>query len=339
MRRHDTSLPIPALACTGSANPRNRFPVMAAGVARPVTPAPRTGGVERVILEGRSGDVHRDKGVGCLECHASSKTEKKLLHAAIERHVTCNRCHDGIVQRHGTSRHARLACEACHIRDAGGYQATFWGPGTLAGRATPYFKYMAYYGVMKDPILIRAQDGRWIPVKPFPMAVMNQRSSATVRLPGLYRRWPAKAETNDTYGYVGYFSGLPENNRAFLWLQMDKLSHGLGKSRSCDSCHGTVDGRQIRSVRWEYGDEGAFPFSGGHTVVADATGIAVRGMKADEEVEVLPGFALSSFAPWFYLSDRWSFPGNFALPSMQDRNRYELLKQDLPALRRETILH
>ena len=293
--------------------------------------------------EGLPGDVHRTKGVGCLDCHASSRTDGKIAHGAIFRQATCNRCHVEIASRHEKSLHARLACESCHIREAGGYQATFWGPGILAGSPTPYFKYMAYYGVMKDPILIRDRDGRWIPVKPFPMAVMNQRSSARTRVPGLYWRWdkdlPGLPRTGDAWGYAGIFGGLPENNRALLWLQMDKLSHGIGKSRSCDSCHADPDGSQKRQVRWEYGDEGAFPFNGSHTVVADRDGLAIRGMKVDEEIEAQPGFVLSSFAPWLFLPDRWTIPGNFALPQIKDRSRYERLKQDLPALRREGITH
>lgn len=292
--------------------------------------------------EGLPGDIHREKGIGCLDCHASSKSDPKIPHATIERQATCDRCHAEVLRRHTKSAHARLTCEACHIQEAGGYQATFWGPGILGGSPTPYYKYLAYYGVMKDPILMRDPDGRWMPVKPFPMAVMNQRSSAT-RAPELYWRWsadlPQRERTKDAYGYVGQFGGLPENNRALLWLQIDKLSHQLGKSRSCDSCHATTDGRQTRQVRWEYSGEGTFPFNGSHTVIADRTGLAIRGMKADEEIEVQPGVTLSSFAPWIYLPDRWTIPGNFALPPLTDRNRYEQLKQDRHALRRERILH
>ena len=292
--------------------------------------------------EGLSGDVHREKGVGCLDCHASSRSDSKIPHGTVERQGSCDRCHGNIIKKHLASVHARLVCEACHIREAGGYQATFWGPGTLGGSTTPYYKYLAYYGVMKDPILIRGQDGRWIPVKPFPMAVMNQRSSAT-RAAGLYWRWPAGLQrikpTGDAYGYVGLFGGLPKNNRALLWIQMDKLSHQLGKSRPCDSCHVTPNGDQTLQVRWEYSGEGTFPFTGSHTVVANRKGLSIRNMKADEELESQSGFDLTSFAPWLYLTNRWTIPGDFTLPAIRNRSYYDILKNDPLRSRRDAITH
>ena len=86
--------------------------------------------------------------------------------------------------------HKKLSCEACHIQDVGGYTGTFWGPGKVAGVNTPFKKYKDYYGLMKEPILIKDQKGRWIPVKPYAMAAMNQKTAGELK-PGLAWRFPA----------------------------------------------------------------------------------------------------------------------------------------------------
>ena len=215
--------------------------------------------------EGNEPDVHLKAKVGCLDCHESSRSNPAIGHGMVRRQASesCRRCHPAAVTTHAASLHRNLSCEACHIQRLAGYQGTYWGPGKLAGTATPYFKFKAYYGYMAEPVLIRDQKGRWIPVKPFPMAVMNQKASPFK--PGLHWRYPLDLpdlkRTDDAWGYVGLFGGLPDNNKALLWIQMDKMSHKLGKSRSCDSCHGSADGAQLQQVTWEYSDPGAFPFN------------------------------------------------------------------------------
>lgn len=290
--------------------------------------------------EGAEPDIHLAKKVGCLDCHESSR-DGKLSHAMVKRQATCDRCHAAIVKSHGSSVHRHLACEACHIRNVGGYQGTFWGPGKLAGSPTPFLKYKEYYGIMTDPILIRDQRGRWIPVKPFPMAVMNVKTADFK--PGLYWRWPGTLpdlqRTDDAWGYVGLFDGLPENNKALLWIQIDKLSHKYGPARSCDSCHGTPDGEQRQLVSWDYAGPGALPFSGSHTVIANSHGLFIRDMKATDSVEPTTGNTISSFAPWIYLKDRWSIPGNFAVPLPKDRAGYERLKGNRPQAIATGIVH
>ncbi|AJE02322.1 cytochrome c3 family protein [Geobacter pickeringii] len=291
--------------------------------------------------EGVEPDVHLRAQVACLDCHESSRGKKGLTHAMVRRQATCDRCHGAIVRSHALSTHRTLTCEACHIRTVGGYQGTFWGPGILGGKPTPFFKYKEYYGIMVDPILIRDQRGRWIPVKPFPMAVMNVKAAALE--PGLHWRWPATLpdleRTDDAFGYVGLVGGLPENNKALLWIQMDKVSHKYGTPRPCDSCHGSADGAQRREVNWEFTDAGALPFSGRQTVVADARGLAIRGIAATDKIEPSAGTAVSSFAPWFYLKDAWSIPGNFSLPAITDRGRYERLKERRDEARKAGIIH
>jgi hypothetical protein len=263
-------------------------------------------------------------------------------HGMVKRQAqdSCKRCHPEAVKTHSTSLHKNLSCEACHIQRVAGYQGTYWGPGKLAGAATPYFKYKAYYGYMPEPVLLRDQKGRWIPVKPFPMAVMNQKESPFE--PGLHWRYPPDLpdlqRTDDAWGYVGLFGGLPDNNKALLWIQMDKMSHKLGKSRSCDSCHGSPDGVQLQKVTWGYSDPGAMPFTGSHEVLADRKGLFIKGMQS-EKIEPEQGYSLAAFAPWIYLKDAWQIKGDFSLPVLKDRKQYELFKSSLEQTRKSAIVH
>jgi hypothetical protein len=291
--------------------------------------------------EGMEPDVHLAKNVACLDCHESTKVNKQLGHAMVKRQADCIKCHQKEIMSHGRSLHKKLSCEACHIRNVAGYQATFWGPGKLAGSEPPFFKYKDYYGIMKEPILIRDQKGRWIPVKPYPMAVMNQKRSSLK--PGLHWRWPKTLpdlqRTDDAWGYVGLSAGLPENNRALLWIQLDKQSHKYGKSRDCASCHDLPGGEQRQEVAWEFSDAGAMPFKGSHTVLATKSGLIIKGIKADEEIEVSDGYRISSFAPFVYLRDAWSIKGDFSLPQLKDRKRFDAVRGDVLKARLNGVLH
>ncbi len=292
--------------------------------------------------EGNEADIHLKARVGCLDCHESTKSNPAIGHGMVRRQArdSCRRCHPEAVTSHAASRHKNLACEACHIQRVAGYQGTYWGPGKLAGAATPYFKFKAYYGYMPEPVLIKDQSGRWIPVKPFPMAVMNQKTSPFK--PGLQWRFPLDLpdlqRTDDAWGYVGLFGGLPENNKALLWIQMDKMSHKLGKSRSCDSCHASLDGSQLQKVTWEYSDPGAMPFNGSHKVVANRTGLSITGMQS-ENIELEAGYTLSALAPWVYLKDTWRIQGDFSLPPIRDRKQYGRLKADPGLARKSGVVH
>ncbi|ACM20082.1 cytochrome c, 10 heme-binding sites [Geotalea daltonii FRC-32] len=293
--------------------------------------------------EGNKPDVHVAANVGCLDCHESTKTNKSLGHGMVKRQAydACPRCHSKAVKSHVASVHKNLSCEACHIQQVAGYQGTYWGPGKIGGAETAFLKYKAYYGIMQEPILIKDQKGRWIPVKPFPMAVMNQKQSPYK--PGLQWRFPATLpdlqRTDDAWAYTGLHGGLPENNKALTWLQIDKMSHKLGKARSCDSCHEDSAGRQLQKVSWDYSDPGAAPFSGSHTVIADKTGLYIKGIKADEPIILEKGYTLSAFAPWFYLKEIWAVPGDFSLPALKDRVNYDRTKGNLPRLREDGIVH
>jgi hypothetical protein len=137
---------------------------------------------------------------------------------------------------------------------------------------------------------------------------------------------------------VGLFDGLPENNKALLWIQMDKQSHKYGKSRACASCHELPGGEQRQQVNWDYSDMGALPFSGSHTVVAGSKGISIRELKW-EKIEVSNGYRLSSLAPWYYLKDKWSIGGDFSLPPLKDVKLYGKVKADAGRARAAGVVH
>jgi hypothetical protein len=291
--------------------------------------------------EGMEADIHLTKKVGCLDCHDNTRDIKSLGHGTVKRQATCTKCHAEVVNSHTGSLHSNLSCEACHIQKVAGYQATFWGPGKLAGIDTPFFKYKEIYGIMKEPILIKDQRGRWIPVKPYPMAVMNQKSADfTV---GLHWRYPTQlpdlGRTDDAWGYVGLFDGMPENNKALLWIQMDKVSHKYGRSRSCDSCHELENGEQRQEVAWDFGDVGALPFNGKHTVIAGRQGLYIKNIQPNDNIQTDEGYRLSSLAPWVYLKDRWFIPGDYSLPRIKDRKSYERMRKNPARWARSGVMH
>lgn len=293
--------------------------------------------------EGNQPDVHLKAKVGCLDCHESTKSNPKLGHATVKRQAeaSCVRCHQQAVANHAASLHKNLTCEACHIQQVAGYQATYWGPGKIAGAETPFFKFKAYYGIMPEPILIKDQKGRWIPVKPFPMAAMNQKESPFK--PGLYWRFPASLpdsqRTDDAWAYTGLHGGMVGNNKALTWIQIDKMSHKLGKARSCDSCHGDLlNGTQVQKVTWDYSDPGAEPFKGSHTVIASKNSLKIKDIQAHERVVLEKGYQLSSFAPWAYL-DVWEVAGDFSIPVPRDKAAYTGIKNDLKQARAKKIVH
>ena len=126
-------------------------------------------------------DVHAKNNISCLECHSFEGHE-------IHREASCDKCHKKIMESMKNSVHRNLTCEACHITKLTGYQITIWGPGDYWGVATPLTKLNAY-GTLSKPILIRVNN-IWIPVKPMPQAVLNQRKKLSPTL--------VKRRRNDT---------------------------------------------------------------------------------------------------------------------------------------------
>lgn len=270
-------------------------------------------------------DVHADKGVQCVDCHATGPGGMGHLNRA----ATCGGCHGGIERAHSQSAHRSLTCAACHVTAAGGYQWTTWGPGELLGQRTPFRKYAQYYGLFSPPLLSRDQRGMWTPMKVWGNSVGGIKNPAPPS-GGLRFRWP-NGETRDAYAELGTPGDALPGGRHLLWLQFDAVSHPLGKSRSCESCHEKPE--QVVNVTWEYRDtQGAMPFLGSHTVTATARGIAISEITSRSVMTLLPGARETDFALWRVLPEAFQAPGDYSLPAIP-AEKVAALKKTLAAAR------
>ncbi len=276
--------------------------------------------------------VHVENGVGCLDCHQVDNHQFGHLASDAAR-TSCQQCHPQIVSAVSQSTHANVDCSACHIQAVGAYQFTFWGPGVVAGVETPYAKHKDYYGTRTLPTLIKNGDGRWIPVKPYPMAALNQ--SKEVEPTGLkFRAIPERTiqghtrigepetftiareqtDVNDAFIVMGTRNDLPKNNNALLWIQMDKMSHALGEARSCASCH--TRSAQVAESTFTYANSNDVmqPFSGSYTIVADADGMRFENLRTSEIVPHKKRH-IADFAPFTFFPEGWNVSGiDFSIP-------------------------
>lgn len=277
--------------------------------------------------------AHVKAGVECLDCHKPVHHDFGHL-ASDDARSSCAACHGDIVRAVQSSVHADVDCTACHVTVSGAYQYTFWGAGNTTGVETPYAKHKEYYGTRDLPTLIRDAAGRWIGVKPYPMAVLNQtkelgptgllfRSIPKRTIPGNVRIGEPPTfevsrtanDVNDAFIVVGTRSDLPSGNKAILWIQMDKLSHGLGKARGCGTCHDSH--AQVGKSAWSYfeGKDVTRPFAGSYTVTADRNGIRFTETKW-ETPALAPNRKIEDLAPFAVLpKEAWDVKGiDFSIP-------------------------
>lgn len=250
-------------------------------------------------------DAHALKNISCTACHRYDDHN-------ISRSATCQDCHTRAEEAVEKSVHKNVSCEACHVNELGGYQLTFWAPGVYWGIETPLAK-LNYYGTMSNPILIRDQDGKWIPTKPMPHAVLNMKNELGSR--GLEFRNLPERKSRDAYAVAGTVSNLPENNNAILWIHMDKISHGYGKARGCTDCHASNEQRAFST--WAFLGEhvNTTPFYGSHEIVANSSGLYILNLKNDTKIDIQRAI---DFAPWLYGLE-WSTPGNFAVKKLNEK--------------------
>lgn len=268
-------------------------------------------------------DVHVKKKMECVDCHQT--LQGGMGH--IERRATCQDCHPEVEQAMAKSLHKKVSCEACHVKMLGGYEMTSWGSGMVASKPSPFKKYSLYYGPMEPPILIKDQQGIWIPAKIWPNS-MGGFKDAVAPKPGLTWRWP-KGETRDALVHLGTFSVPGGNNNYLAWLQVEQVAHPLGRSRTCESCHDAP--AQVAKVTWEYLDtQGAEPFKGSQRVVADKDGLRVVDIKATTKMKPLPDGKTEHFAAWMHLGDIWKTGGDFSIPK-SDLAKYKKLDTDVRA--------
>ncbi|NOZ77494.1 MAG: hypothetical protein GXO65_07575 [Euryarchaeota archaeon] len=258
-------------------------------------------------------DAHAAANMTCTDCH---QRDGHLFRREVKN---CGQCHREAVEGMEESVHRNLSCEACHIQTLGGYQMTIWGPGEYYGVVSPLVK-NNYYGVLSEPILIRDQDGIWIPVKALPQAVLNIRGEMSPtgimfrNLPGVHNR------SRDAYAVVGTFKDLPKNNNAVLWVHMDKASHALGPARSCPDCHTT--GIQQAASSWIAYGEHVYPplnrsFTGRYRVVGNATGLYITDIQTTSPISIKDLGHASDFLPWAF-GFSWTVRGDFSLPAKDE---------------------
>jgi hypothetical protein len=266
-------------------------------------------------------DAHVSKKIECADCHQTGPGGMGHL----ERKATCQDCHLEIERAVPVSIHKNLTCEACHVKVLGGYEMTSWGPGKIASQPNPFKKYSLYYGPQGPPVLIKDQNGRWMPTKIWPNS-MGGFKDTVAPTPGLTFRWPT-GETRDAYAQLGTFSFPGGNNNYLAWIQVEQVAHPLGKPRSCKSCHGSSS--QVSHATWRYFDsQGAEPFTGSQTVVADENGLRVKDIKATSKIKFMEDGKTEYFAAWLRLGDIWKTSGNFSI-AKADPGKYRALERGL----------
>lgn len=259
-------------------------------------------------------DVHVKERLECVDCHQTGPGGM----GHIERTATCQDCHVEVEEAVAKSAHKNVSCEACHVKILGGYEMTSWGAGHISSRPNPFKKYSLYYGPQEPPILIKDQKGVWIPVKIWPNST-GYIKDVVAPTPGLSWRWP-DGETRDAFALLGTFSFPGGNNNYLAWLQVEQVAHPLGKSRTCESCHGSR--AQVSHVTWEfYDNQGAEPFFGSQKVVADRNQLWVKDIKATSPIILMPAGRTEDFAAWLHLGDIWKTPGDFSIPK-SDPKKY-----------------
>jgi len=108
---------------------------------------------------------------------------------------------------------------------------------------------------------------------------------------------------------VGTRSDLPSGNKAILWVQMDKLSHAMGKPRDCGSCHDSH--AQVGKSEWSYFEDKDVtkPFTGSYTITADKNGLRFSDL-AWEEPALAANRKVEDIAPFAVLpKDAWDVKG------------------------------
>ncbi len=276
-------------------------------------------------------DVHVSKKIECVDCHQTGAGGM----GHIERKATCQDCHIEVEEAMAASVHKNVACAACHVKELGGYEMTSWGPGMIESRPNPFKKYSLYYGPQGPPVLIKDQNGIWVPTKIWPNSVGGIKETIAAK-PGLTFRWP-KGETHDAYALLGTFSFPGGNNNYLAWIQVEQVAHPLGKSRTCENCHDST--KQVARVTWRYFDtQGAEPFTGSQKVVADERGLHVQDIKATSKIDLMEGGKIENFAAWLRLGDIWKTSGDFSIPKSDPAKYRNLDKGIRDALARLDVI-
>lgn len=301
-------------------------------------------------------DIHAQKGIECTQCHKMKDHSYGHL-ASKDAKDSCQNCHKEIVLAVKKSNHKNVDCTSCHIKEVGAYQFTFWGPGMSEGQYNIYTKHKEYYGIRTLPTLIKhPATNIWIPVKPYPMGVMNMKVEApkTGLTPRIIPKTTIKGVTeigqpesfiverkadqvNDFYISLGNFSGFEDNDNMSAWIQMDKMSHGIGKARDCQSCHSSHDQVAYSDFKFDVANVVKKPFTGSYTIKVGKDGITFSDLKYSEIVPV-DGRKITDFAPFTKGIEMWNVKGiDLSIPFNEKRygkekNTYDALLAKLDQL-------
>lgn len=276
-------------------------------------------------------DVHYKKNIHCIECHTNISFHEGVHLASDVARNSCRKCHKEIVEAINNSYHKNVDCASCHIQKVGAYQFTFWGPGLDVGVQTLLKKHKEFYGIRDLPTLIKhPATGRWIPVKPYPMGILNVvienktlpfgklipriipereiKGNTAIGEPSIIKISRSAKFTNDFLILTKFITKLPNNENMLAWIQMDKMSHGLGKARNCESCHNSHE--QI-SFSWYYYDTPSDvkkPFYGAYRIIASKNGIIFDFFNNTEIIPV-EGRRIDDFAPFIFFPEAWNVKG------------------------------
>jgi hypothetical protein len=304
-------------------------------------------------------DVHAKNGVTCNDCHKMESHSYGHLSSQSARE-SCKNCHEEIYNAALESPdHGNVDCTSCHIQAVGAYQFTFWGPGKQEAQVKALAKHKEYYGTRSQPTLVKHPErGVWIPMKPYPMGVLNMKDDVKGVNKLILReieptmvKGNAKIgeqdftlerkpdEVNDMYIMNGTYK-LKKNNKMLAWIQMDKMSHSIGEARNCDSCHSSHD--QIATSWWTYdaSNDVKKPFNGSYIIRGTKKGLFFTDWKY-ETPEPAAGMDTEDFMPFINSGNVWDTKGiDFSIPFddkkyADARSDYELLYGKLHGLEQQ----
>ena len=270
------------------------------------------------ILEEHA-DVHLQKGITCVDCH---KPDAKDIHADLTRNPRCSGCHGAIVRQAARGVHRHVACAACHVKYIGGYAFNFWTAFGPPGARNPLVRIADYLTGAQRPLLIRDPRGEWIPVHVVPATSGNVKADEVkISRRLLFRDWPYVAikrlhYSDDSFAVTGLARDVNASDRDVLvWLNIDRVAHGLGKSRSCKDCHASRDQKiEVNFSNGSYEDvEG-----GSYAIEADAKGLRVTDFQGRHGGPMPDG--LKPFAA------KWAMKGDFRLPAIRNKALYRKLE-------------
>ncbi|HAM50825.1 MAG TPA: hypothetical protein DCP92_09100 [Nitrospiraceae bacterium] len=272
----------------------------------------------REVLKGKP-DIHEQENISCVDCHEPNR--KTGYHADLRRDVDCAKCHAREASEHRKGQHKSVDCTSCHVTLIGGYAFNFW---SVRGE-NPLTRLQGYYVDAVTPLLLKNPKGVWIPVHVVPHTSGNVKAEeVSLSKTLLFRDRPDSAIdrayiSNDSYAVTGLAKNVDDKDHDVLvWLNIDRVAHGIGKSRTCESCHASKV--QRIPTRFE-ANANAYKGvkNGEYTIMADGKGLRVVDFKGPD------GAIPKGLEPF---KDLWSLRGDFALPKIKSRKLYDKMEED-----------